>query len=159
MTLVLGVDPGLTGALALVETEGPRLVAVLDMPVIRYGKATIIDGARILDWLDGRGISAIVIEDVHSMPANGLTGRRQGIASTFAFGRAVGGVEAVLTAIGVPMIHARPQVWKKRAGLGKDKLASLDLARLRFGPREEFRRKKDEGRAESCLIALYGRVS
>lgn len=152
MTLVLGVDPGLTGALALVETDGPRLVEVLDMPVIRYGRATVIDGARILDWLDGREIGAIVIEDVHSMP-------KQGVASTFAFGRALGGVEAVLTAVGVPMTHVRPEAWKKRAGLGKDKLGSLDLARLRFGPREEFRRKKDDGRAEAALIGLFGRAA
>jgi hypothetical protein len=159
VTLVLGCDPGLLGALALVETEGPRLVETLDMPIIRYGKAAVIDGASILDWLDGRNISAIIIEDVHSMPANGLNGRRQGIASTFAFGRAVGGVEAVLTAVGVPMTHVRPQVWKKRAGLGKDKHASLDLARLRFGPREEFRRVSDHGRAEAALLCLFGRAA
>lgn len=150
MTLVLGCDPGLSGALALVETDGPLLSEVIDMPVIRYGKAAVIDGARILDWLDGRDIGAIVVEDVHSMP-------RQGVASTFAFGRALGGVEAVLTALGVPLTHVRPEKWKRKAGLGKDKASSLDLARLRFGPREEFRRKKDEGRAEAALIALFGR--
>lgn len=152
MPLVLGCDPGLSGALALVETDGPQLSEILDMPVIRYGKAAVIDGARILDWLDGREIAAIVVEDVHSMP-------RQGVASMFAFGRALGGVEAVLTAVGAPITHVRPQAWKKRAGLGREKAGSLDLARLRFGPREEFRRKKDEGRAEAALIALFGRAA
>jgi crossover junction endodeoxyribonuclease RuvC len=148
--LVLGVDPGLSGALALVDPAGPALVDVLDMPLVRFGKAAIVDGAALLDWLDGRAIAAIVIEAVASRPG-------QGVASSFAFGRAVGGVEAVLAALGPPVTHVTPQQWKRRAGLAGAKADSLALARLRFGARDEFRLEKHEGRAEAALIALYGR--
>jgi crossover junction endodeoxyribonuclease RuvC len=148
--LVLGVDPGATGALALVDPDGPELVDVLDMPLVRWGKAAIVDGATLLDWLAGRAIGAIVIEAVASRPG-------QGVASSFAFGRAVGGVEAVLAALGPPVVHVTPQQWKRRAGLASAKADSLALARLRFGAREEFRLKKHEGRAEAALLAIYGR--
>jgi crossover junction endodeoxyribonuclease RuvC len=150
--LVLGVDPGLGGALALVDPDGPRLVEVLDMPIVRFGRAAIVDGAALLDWLDGRAIAAIVVEAVASRPG-------QGVASSFAFGRAVGGVEAVLAAVGPPLTHVTPAVWKRRAGLAQAKADSLALARLRLGAREEFRLKKHEGRAEAALIALYGRTT
>lgn len=42
MPLVLGVDPGLTGAWALLEPSG-GLVAVEDLPVIRDGRLAWID--------------------------------------------------------------------------------------------------------------------
>ena len=148
--LILGVDPGLGGALALVDLDGPRLVAALPMPVVRFGRHAIVDAAAILDWLEPFRVSAIVIEDVHAMPG-------QGVASSFQFGRLAGGVESALTAVGCPIAHVTPATWKKRAGLGREKGRSLDLARLRFGPREEFRRAKDHGVAEAALIALYGR--
>ena len=91
-----------------------------------------------------------MIEAVASRPG-------QGMASSFAFGRAVGGVEAVLAALGPPVTHVTPAAWKKRAGLTSAKADSLALARLRFGAREEFRLKRHEGRAEAALLALYGR--
>ncbi|MDF2970296.1 MAG: hypothetical protein K0R61_746 [Microvirga sp.] len=148
MGSVLGIDPGLSGALAIVDGSTGHLVDVLDMPHTRFGKAAIIDGFALLDWIGDRRIDQIVIEAPSSRPG-------QGIASSFQFGRAVGGVEAVMTTLGVPIRHIHPAVWKKKLGLTANKADSLSLARIRFGIRDEFRLKKHEGRAEAALLALF----
>jgi crossover junction endodeoxyribonuclease RuvC len=147
--LILGVDPGLTGALALVDVSRPQLVDILDMPVIRDGNTCDVDGTVILDWLDNRGVACIHIEHVASSP-------QMGVASAYKFGCMAGGVRAILRATPWPMHSVSPGVWKRRAGLSKDKRASLDKASTLFGS-IAFARMKDDGRAEAALIAYFGR--
>ena len=69
----LGIDPGLTGAWAVLEADG-SLVAVEDLPVIRDGRLAWIDAdallSRLLEVRGGRPMRAIV-ERVHAMPRNG----------------------------------------------------------------------------------------
>jgi crossover junction endodeoxyribonuclease RuvC len=148
---VLGVDPGATGALALVDIERCRLVDVLDMPVIRAGKTMWVDGAAVLDWLESREVELAVIEQVNGFPGMGL-------AQTFGLGRMAGGIETALSSAGFPMQHVTPQVWKKRAGLiGQEKKQALVLAKARLrSPPGAFDRAKDIGRADAALIALFG---
>jgi crossover junction endodeoxyribonuclease RuvC len=51
----------------------------------------------------------------------------------------------------------KPQKWKKHFSLDKDKDKSRALANRRFPDNhQDFARKKDDGRAEAALIALYG---
>ena len=91
--------------------------------------------------------AVICIEDVHSMPG-------QGVASTFKFGRAVGAICAVADMkFGVWHIVS-PQRWKKAMGVSQDKDSSLTLAR-ELWPNAPLTRKKDHGRAEALLIAEY----
>jgi len=144
MTLVLGVDPGLTGAIACVHNE--TLLWVEDMPVIA--------GEISIPLLHGIATSdtppdTVGIEHVHSMP-------KQGVASTFKFGKAYG------IALGVFSTHNRvtdiqPTAWKKTFHLtGKDKdAARLHAIKLWPAQAELFKRKKDGGRADAALIALH----
>lgn len=144
MTLVLGIDPGLTGAIACIH--GETLLWVEDMPVI--GKEIAIP------LLHGIATSelepeAVGIEFVHSMP-------KQGVASTFKFGKAYGIALGVFSAH-YRTIDVRPQEWKKTFHLsGKDKDAARLLAiKLWPAQAELFKRKKDGGRADAALIALH----
>ena len=90
-----------------------------------------------------------VIEQVGAMP-------KQGVSSTFKFGASFGLVRGVVLALGVPLHHVTPGVWKKHFRLNSDKEKARALA-LRFWPASEhFSRKKDHGRAEAALIARYG---
>ena len=57
---------------------------------------------------DIRGPSAM-IEQVHSMP-------KQGVASSFKFGRHYGFLLGVLTALGIPYQTVTPQKWQKAMG-------------------------------------------
>jgi len=147
--LTLGVDPGLSGALALADRDGvPELVA--DLPVIRDGKLAWIDGGALqsllLDALRGRPCHAVV-ERVSAMP-------RQGIASAFCFGVGLGSILATLQTLQIGIELVTPATWKRALGLSADKRASLDKARLLF-PSADLRLAKHDGRAEALLLAHY----
>lgn len=156
--IICGADPGLDGALAFYDTDS-ELVEVHDMPVhnlARNGKAKReIDAyglARIIDGRKGAAITVAYVERVGSMPG-------QGVASCFAFGKSAGIIIGVLAANFIPIVEVPPITWKRGVGLvsGAGKDASRALA-SRIFPRASgyFARVKDEGRAESVLIALYG---
>lgn len=150
--LTLGIDPGLTGALALLDAEGqPELVA--DLPIIRDRSLAWIDGgvlqSTIRDALRGRPCRAVV-ERVSAMP-------KQGIASSFVFGVGFGAVLATLQTLRLPIELVTPASWKLALGLGKDKRASLDRARLLF-PMADLSLAKHDGRAEALLIAYFAQT-
>jgi crossover junction endodeoxyribonuclease RuvC len=150
MSLVIGFDPGLTGALAILTGDG-ALETVHDLPIIRDRSLAWVDGAElqslILAALQGRQAHAIV-ERVGSMP-------RQGIASAFLFGCGFGSILGVLQALHLPLTFVTPAAWKASYGLTKYKHASLHKARLLY-PTAELHLAKHDGRAEALLIARYG---
>ena len=150
MTLSIGIDPGLNGALAVLHADG-ALERVCDLPIIRDCKLAWIDGGElqsiIVTALQNRSAHAIV-ERVSSMPA-------QGIASAFQFGVGFGSILGVLQVLRLPITFVTPAVWKGSYGLSRDKHASLHKARLLY-PTAELHLAKHDGRAESILIARYG---
>jgi crossover junction endodeoxyribonuclease RuvC len=151
--MIVGIDPGASGALAFFDMEKGTL-EIVDMPVIeieRGGKlkreisphfaaAAIRDFKPRVAWL----------EKVGAMPG-------QGVSSMFQFGRGVGLVEGVLAALDVPVNYVTPQAWQKAVGLrgGKD---GSRLRAVELFPRYAslFARKKDDGRSDASLIAWYG---
>lgn len=152
--LTVGVDPGLTGAIAVLDPTG-ALVEVIDMPAADGHVFAAALAAQLQSILSeprsvGDGVTAWV-EDVHSMPG-------QGVASTFKFGRSVGVVVGVLGALAVPVRWVSPAQWKRASGLGKDKGASRRRAQELWPDHASlFARVRDDGRAEAALIAMYGR--
>lgn len=155
-THILGVDPGLSGALCLFHISTKRIVQIWDMPVKDgrvdpEGVALIVDLAR--STAEGR-VHAVV-ENVSSMP-------RQ--AGAFNFGRSAGVVHGVLGALGVPMELISPNVWKGAVGLRRlpnetqqqNKARSRTLA-TKLWPEmaASFKRVKDDGRAEAALLARH----
>ncbi len=147
--LTLGIDPGLSGACALLDYDGVLLM-LADLPVIRDGKLSWIDGARfqslLLDAIEGRPTRAIV-ERVQAMPA-------QGRSSAFNFGVGFGSMLGVLQTLQVSLEFVTPAQWKRDLGLDSDKRKSLDRARLLY-PTAELRLAKHDGRAEALLIANW----
>ena len=146
---IVGFDPGLSGAAAVIDHDGD-LVAVFDLPVMGDGKAARID-ANLLARLIGEFAPAkAVVEQVGSMP-------KQGVASTFAFGRAVGVLAGVLGALSVPTAYVPPGTWKRSYRLSASKEDARRRA-IELWPRQAhlFARKKDHGRAEAALIAKWG---
>ena len=150
--LTVGVDPGLTGAIACVQ--GEHLRWVIDTPVAD-GRIAVPLLNRLYDddeygpWPIDPG-THIAVEKVGSMPG-------QGVASTFKFGQAYG---TVLGFFGAHhrIHHPTPTEWKKTFRLtGKDKDAAR-LKAIELWPAqaaEFFSRKKDVGRADAALIALH----
>jgi hypothetical protein len=145
--VILGIDPGQNGALAVLGSTG-SIVAVDDMPCVDGHVSPVLIG----HWLRDHGnIHLVVIEDVHSMP-------KQGVASSFKFGRAKGVVEGVVGALGLPVELPSPSAWKRDMKVSKDKDSARALA-LDLWPdwAASFARKKDADRAEACLLAEWGR--
>lgn len=133
------------------------MLDVLDMPTLpTKSKRRTVDAQAIADWLEGFGPDLTaddwhcVIEDVHSMPGNGHVG-------AFTFGRSKGVLEGVCAGLGLPVTMVRPSTWKGALDLSSDKADSLEMARSLWPSHAEvFARKKDDGRAEACLLAAYG---
>lgn len=148
----IGIDPGLSGAIAVLFASGePEL---RDMPVMGEGRSAQINAAELADllreWTCGRPAQA-TIERAHAMP-------RQGVGSTFAYGRAFGAIEGVCAAVGISVVHVSASVWKRALGIPADKDAARARAVLRMPQLvEHLRLKKHHGRAEALLLALYGR--
>ncbi len=151
MTLIIGVDPGQRGGLAVLTADG-TLEHVSDLPIIRDGRLAWVDGgalqSTLITVLAGRPARAVV-ERVSAMP-------RQGVASSFNFGVGFGSILGVLQALHLPIELVTPAAWKRALGLGSDKLASLHKARLLF-PDADLTLQKHDGRAEALLLAYHSR--
>ena len=78
---VMGIDPGTTGAVALVFPETLGRVAVHDLP-LAGGE---ISAPLLADLIRGYAPSFAIIERVSAMPG-------QGVVSMFNFGRAYGDI-------------------------------------------------------------------
>jgi crossover junction endodeoxyribonuclease RuvC len=155
--LILGVDPGIRGGLAivLVATNGaaPQLVDAIDIPVIGVGAKERVDPLAIRDWLAPHAPQHAFIERAQAMP-------KQGASSGFKYGRAVGAIEAVIACCAIPLTIVEPAIWKKFHRLrGAEKEQARQRA-LQLFPAAHglLARRKDHGRAEAALLALFGHI-
>ena len=142
--IVVGVDPGLSGAIAWLDNG--QLIAAEDVPVMD-GR---IDASTLADMLASYPLpDVVVVEKVSSMP-------NQGVSSTFKFGQAYGAVLGVFGALKFRVVHVTPTRWKKDMFLGSDKEKARASAIDRWPESSSaFARKKDHGRAEAALIAAW----
>lgn len=152
--IVLGVDPGGSGALAAMLENGTMLEYLI-MPTIKVGTKTRVNGAAIAAFIrrliDEHRFAHCYLEQVGAMP-------KQGVSSTFTFGHAAGLVEGVITGAGIPLTLVTPQAWKKQAGLiGQDKDAARSRA-IQLYPDLRVLDLKAKGQAvaDAILIARYG---
>jgi crossover junction endodeoxyribonuclease RuvC len=143
MLTIVGIDPGLNGAFAIWRDGG--VIRLDDIP--RFAKSLNIY-AFSKEFTNCK-IDFALIEDVHAMP-------RQGVSSTFTFGRALGAVEGMLAGWGVPISHVRPREWMKHYSLTPH-VTALQRAVERFPEwTSSLTRKRDHNRADAILIAGYG---
>ncbi|CAJ0878850.1 hypothetical protein AMST5_03006 [freshwater sediment metagenome] len=152
--LILGVDVGLRGALALLDSETGEIVAIHDMPVLA-------DGARGRAAINAPLLAALIYGSHAHHAFVELVGARPGEAagSSFAFGRSRGVTEGALAACGLPTTLLTPPVWRRAVGIqhGAGKDVSRSEAIRRWPARASlFARRVDDGRAEACLIAVAG---
>ncbi|MFO1126474.1 MAG: hypothetical protein U1E25_15110 [Methylocystis sp.] len=143
---ILGVDPGLSGALAFYFSAHAELIACEDMPSVDGN----IDAATLAARIRQMSPDFAIVERVAAMP-------KQGVASTFKFGASYGSIIGVIAALGIPYELVTPTRWKRHFRLGADKEEARALALRTWPARSElFERKKDHGRAEAALLARYG---
>lgn len=145
---ILGVDPGQSGGLAIIQ--GGELIHGTRMPIIKIRAKAQLDARAVLEWWCVADFDVAVIEAVHAMP-------RQGVTSSFQFGRMLGAIESLVFSVGVPVHYVTPAAWKRAMGLSSDKQQSIDAAKLRFGAAADalLKHKADDGIAEAALIAAH----
>jgi hypothetical protein len=159
--LIVGVDPGNTGALSFVYIDKGNITTncyVWDMPtLVTVGKGktksgntkkhTVIDESELKRMLSVP-ITHAFIEKAQSMP-------KQGAPATFNYAASYGIVRGICVGLGIPYTLVHPATWKKviMKDMDRGKDAAIVRAKQLF-PYAEIGKK--DGRAEALLIAFYG---
>jgi crossover junction endodeoxyribonuclease RuvC len=155
---ILGIDPGVTGAIA--HFLDGKLIEVVDIPFQQEGSRKTrkrINGKALRDLLHNRldvgwEPVEVYLEQAQSMPG-------QGVSSTFNYGRTTGIIEGVLFGIGRFNIKkVMPARWKRQLGLiGNTSQKNTDLLKARaLYPHAPLELKKHHNRADAILIGHYG---
>lgn len=157
--IIIGIDPGLDGAAALVSHSG--FLELFDLPTDKVeskGRNTRkLDAGelayRLRDSVRRHGTGEHVeiwLEDVHAMPAS-----KSGSGANTSLMHTKGVIEGVSGALGFPVFLVPAQRWKAKFAVGSDKTEAIEHARLIY-PQAPIKLKKHHNRAEACLIARYG---
>ncbi|KAI5062517.1 hypothetical protein GOP47_0023056 [Adiantum capillus-veneris] len=157
---VFGIDPDVSGAMAVLRGDDVTMAEVIDVPTVR-----IMVGSRYRRRHDPSSLANIIkelsapkgsvayIEQNSPLPKDGKQGWW---GSGFGYGIWIG----TLVASGISVIPVSSVAWKRAMGLaGKDvtKDGCRACASLIFPSlASRLNRKKDHGRAEALLIAAYG---
>jgi Holliday junction resolvasome RuvABC endonuclease subunit len=153
--IILGVDPGIAGAYAAIESSASGPTAIGDLPVfaVSHGKGSRgeLDVSELVHLIARLSPDHVFVEEVHAMP-------KQGVTSTFRFGWSCGAIYAAVVALGRPLSLVRPIDWQRYHHVGKGPDDARRVAvRLFPDHAQAFARKKDNHRADAVLIALFGR--
>ena len=155
LRLTIGVDPGMLGALVVLADGVPD--QFIDMPTVpRPTTGNEVDAFRLAALLRGvlqRHPGAHVfaaVEAVSVRPGESPTRGKNA-------GEGVGTVKGVLAALGVRWVVVQPQTWKRHFSLLKtEKDIARQFAMQRFPSHAiHLTRKKDNGRGDAALIALW----
>jgi len=151
--IVMAIDPGLSGAIAVFRYTDFHLIAVIDTPTHELTRNN-----KTKRQISASGLAAIfrdyepdhvVVEKVSAMPG-------QGVTSMFSFGRSFGLIEGMVGAFEIPATYVMPSVWTKGIGRGLGKDASRARAcELYPSHQKSFARVKDDGRADAVLIGAW----
>ena len=142
---IIAVDPGQKGGIAILHPEYTEVYTMPDSP------------QGIIDLLNDYSLenTIMVVELSQPMP-------KQGVVSSFTYGRHFGGFEWYAYMKGIRYEEVRPNKWKKDMGLNSDKLNSINLCERLFPTINlipEGCRKKHDGMAEALLIAEWMRAN
>ncbi len=163
--IILGIDPGLSGALALLT---PTTLEVFDVPSFKAKtRGREMNGPEVARWLDSQGCEASGLDEGenrsmidHAFIESVAAMSRQGVASMFKFGYTAGRLRGIVEAHFIPVTLVSSQKWKRDLGVPREKDAARARASELFPSHSDlFVRVKDDGRAEAALIAEWGRRS
>jgi crossover junction endodeoxyribonuclease RuvC len=152
MSLILAIDPGISGGLVVMDQLG-RYVDHLLTPTIKTGSRSKLNGAAIAAWINEHvdHIDHAFIELVGAMPG-------QGVTAMFTFGHAAGFIEGLVSGAQIPLTLVPPTTWKKYSGfVGKEKDAPRSRA-VQLYPALRVLDQKGKGQAiaDALFIGLYG---
>lgn len=153
--IVIAVDPGVTGALAIYQSEN-RSIRVYDIPTkfvsVNQKKRRALDYEQLAEHFRHLVIyeyeSFLVTERMRPFPHDTPT-------TAFRLAEVYGAIKGMAYMQDLKVIDVEPIAWKTFYNLrGKDKEASLNEAR-RFYPEVDLSLKKHHNRAEALLILRF----
>lgn len=159
-TLFAGIDPGLKGALVIIDGQTDKVVFANPMPLIdsqEPGRQDI-DTVSLNMYLQAfkKDIQMLALEKVHARPL-------QGVVSTFTFGRVYGKIMGCLELLEIPCIFVPPSVWTKALlpeGIN-EKRGSIDFFQKRWGRELLCPGRKilpHDGIADAGCLAEYAKI-
>jgi Holliday junction resolvasome RuvABC endonuclease subunit len=158
-THVIGIDPGIRGAVAVLDASG-RVASLDDTPSAwavtngRRRRTHDVAGMRSLlaRWARNGHAPHAAVEVQHPMP-------RQGVTSMFSTGYGYGLWIGLLAGMGIPytLVHARRWQAALLGSGGRAKDRSVAAASALF-PGQPLPRSR-HGRADALLLAEFGRRS
>ena len=156
MRYIGGIDPGLTGAFAVLDFQDFRL-HLWDTPTV-----SVKTGANIRKRCNPEAFTEAfmrfpldycTIENVHSTPNDGHVG-------AFSFGKVTGIAIGIVHGLDIPLSQVSPAKWKLQMQVPAHKEASkLRASQLFPNCAPMWSRALDHGRAEAAVIALHGAIT
>ena len=151
---IIGIDPGLSGAIAVLENN--KVLNIFDIPVMSEGKKNKrqLNSALLVDLLkeniNKEEEVVVVVEQVNAMPG-------QGVTSMFNFGQTFGAIKGICAALDLPIFLVRPSKWKKHFDLINSSKDSSRTKVIEMYPSlsSQLSKKKDVNKSDAILIARF----
>tara|TARA_B100000029_G_C16768738_1_gene664682 strand:- start:7 stop:501 length:495 start_codon:yes stop_codon:yes gene_type:complete len=154
--LIIGIDPGISGAICFFENG--EVKDVIEMPSMADGKKNKrqVNGSQIYNEIFSRIKDLpkknifVVVEQVSAMPG-------QGVTSMFNFGQSFGIIKGICSAMQLSIHFVRPAKWKKYFNLIKTEKDASRTKAIEIFPyiSQKLSRKKDSNKADAILIASF----
>lgn len=158
MKYIVGIDPGLNGAIAILSQD-LEIIELVSMPTIPYGTTKRVYAPALRDLLAPYATAGTVavLEDVHARPSD--AGVPMGRGAAFTFGGSFHVALATLEMAGIGVRLIAPSTWKVKIGLQlpkgatrtQKKQASIGRATTLYPAYYEAFKKSDD-KAEAVLV-------
>lgn len=159
--ITIGVDPGLSGAVAFIDERGSCLVE--DLPTI-----ALPGNGLVKRRIDGRALANLILRctvpgepvQAYVEQVSTMGGKNNAVQTQGSLMRTLGAVETVLEMLRMPPTMVVPRTWKRVYGLDSSKADSLAIARKLYPSIAGSRLKRalDHNRGDAVLLAHYGRI-
>ena len=151
---IIGIDPGLSGGIAILENN--KVLSIFDMPVMAEGKKNKrqLNSAQLVviikENIKSNEDVVVIVEQVNAMPG-------QGVTSMFNFGQTFGAIKGVCAALELPIFFVRPAKWKKHFELINSSKDSSRTKVIEMYPilSNQLAKKKDVNKSDAILIARF----
>ena len=154
MMRIFGIDPGIAGAIAILDEK--KIVDAIDLPTMADGKKNKrqLNSAHLSQYISSNitniNKTVVVVEQVNAMPG-------QGVTSMFNFGQTFGAIKGVCAALSLPIYFVRPSKWKKQFELINSSKDASRTKVIEMYPylSDQLSKKKDVNKSDAILIARF----
>ena len=151
---IFGIDPGLSGAIAVLENE--VVLDIIDLPVMAEGKKNKrqLNSAELSQYMsknvENIHKTSVVVEQVNAMPG-------QGVTSMFNFGQTFGAIKGISATLKLPIYFVRPSKWKKHFDLINSSKDASRTKAIEIYPSlaQKLSKKKDVNKSDAILIGRF----